>query len=410
MALLPALAAGEEKKEEKKAEEPAKPDPNKPNIALGLLAQGQAQIQSDANVAGDDFGFAFFLRRARIILKGNANKWIHFFVETDNPNWGKNGNWTQMLFIQDAWVDFQIRPELKIAAGMILLPFTHNCRQGATSLATLDYHNLFSSSFITSMNWRDMGLEARGLLGGGKWVDYRLGIYAGLQGAKADPTAVNPEDYVVLNPDDKPRFSGRLAVNIFDPEEAFFYGGEYFGTKKVLSLGWGFDVQPDATLDKNGNVSSYWAFSGDAFLDLPIGKDMEITSQFAFVYFNRGYSQKRGDAWVTTPVTNTEGLPANVVTKTIEYKDEYVPETGLGMGLYGDVGFRWKFIQPTFGFEWFNSEAPNKDWMAMRGAVNLWIKGHNANLKLEYANITNGDFDGETKKAHAVTLQAQLLF
>jgi hypothetical protein len=380
-------------------------DPDAPDLKVKLLVQGQAQFTEDANVTKDGWDNEFFVRRARVILTGKVNKWINFFYETENANFGKNGSFGDFVFTQDAYVEFAMYKELKVSAGMLLLPFSHHNRQGATSLAGLDYHNVFSGKFITDKVWRDVGVEARGILF--DMLDYRVGVFNGLRG-----TDISKQGGVTLNPDDMPRFTGRLAVNFFDVEDAFFYGGTYLGTKKVLSIGGGFDVQPDAVLDAKGELGLYKAFTGDVFADYPLNETMGITGQLGYVYFDRGYDQASTDVFDATTGKTTKA-----------FADTFAKNAGTGMGAFGEVGFRFEVLKvplmPIVGGEWYNSDVDGKDITNIRAGVNMFLKGHNANLKLEYANLgfelpkkdAAGKVTGwENDSANQVTLQAQLLF
>jgi hypothetical protein len=358
-------------------------DPDEPKLNVRLLVQPQIQLGDKMNPAGDGWGNDFFLRRARIILAGNVNKWIHFFYETDNPNFGKEGKFDTSLYTQDAYVDFQFMPELKVAVGLILLPFTHNSRQSAASQNTLDYHNFYTGKFIAEKGWRDMGVEARGIIV--NKVDYRLGVYNGLRGTKCPPE--NP-GCTILNEDDMPRFTGRVAFNLFDPEPDYFYSGILLGKKlasgelmKIASVGVGFDVQPGAVLDSKGNLKGYSAISGDLFLDYPLDANMEIVAQAAFLMYDRGY---------------VPGKDAGT----------FVQDANSGMGYYGEIAFRYGMFAPVFSYESYDADnGETNDATNILGGVNMFIKGHNANVKLQYGRL---DQAGDTK--NVVTLQTQLLF
>lgn len=432
-------------------------DCDKPVLKVGFLLQSWVTEADNGNVAGDGWGNDLYLRRARLILAGRVNKLVNFFVETDNPNWGKNGDWSSEMYIQDAYVDFQIMKELNVAAGMILLPFTHANRQGATSLATLDYHNLFSEPFLPATKaWRDNGLEVRGILFD-KWVDYRVGVFQGIRGKKCKDVYDKEFcdaglDYAVVNPNDLPRITGRVAVNLFDAEEGFYYTGTNIGKKnadnkfiKILSVGAGVDFQPGATLDKNGEVANYMAFSGDVFADIPLSEKLGISGQLGVVWFNRGYAQTYkhptkkdtdGKDVTTESKVEIDGEETLLVTKATEagYAKPTLTETvGNGIGAYGDVGLRYRSLQPYVGGEWFsgdNNEEVGGNRMTARGGLIYWIAGHNASIKLEYAyndkDIKKTDIPvfgtsdaGSTLSYSAdvvnqtyseVTLQVQLLF
>ncbi|MBM4397860.1 MAG: hypothetical protein FJ087_19520, partial [Deltaproteobacteria bacterium] len=60
-------------------------------VGVGALIQAQAQFTEDAAPTGKDWSNDFFLRRARILVFGAFNKHVSFFLETDTPNFGKDG-------------------------------------------------------------------------------------------------------------------------------------------------------------------------------------------------------------------------------------------------------------------------------------------------------------------------------
>ena len=351
-------------------------DGDEPSIKVRFLLQPWVQSVEDAAPSGDGLGSEFLVRRARVILAGKVNSWIHFFYETDNPNFGKNGKWDSELFTQDAFVDFRFADEFKVAVGLLLVPFTHHSRQGATTLNTLDYHNIYSGHYIADKVWRDTGVEARGIVGGK--LDYKVGLYNGLR----NESAGTPAGGTVLNPDDMPRGAARLAFNLFEAEEGFFYAGNYLGKKKIVTLGVGLDGQADATLDSQGNTAMYSAFSGDLFVDYPINDKMQLIAQTAFVYYDRGYKETLGDDGAIL----------------------LAEDPGTGMGAFGEAGFRYDKYQPVVSGEWFSPDV-GREYTNLRFGLNYWLKGHNANVKLEYG-LLDATNDGKS----AITLQTQLLF
>ena len=189
-------------------------------LKLGGLLQTQGTFTKDAAPSGEDVGTEFFVRRMRLMIYGQLNEKINFFVETDNPNFGKNGNFDVNMFIQDAYVEVNLHEALQIDIGMLLLPFSHHGMQGATSLLSMDYHSaLMKYPSGSSKVWRDYGLMLRGMIS--KWFEYRLGIYNGVHGdaslaSSSDGTWAYQTD--PRNSRDLPRITGRLTFNILDPE------------------------------------------------------------------------------------------------------------------------------------------------------------------------------------------------
>jgi hypothetical protein len=338
----------------------------------------------------DSWSNDFFLRRMRLIFAGQVHPKVKFFVDTDQPNWGKNGDWSSSIFTQDAYVDFDLFPELKVAGGQMLLPFSHHNRQSAATLNTLDYHvPLIKFPDGTHKVWRDAGVEARGLLFQNH-LDYRLGIFNSMGGKKITASTTDSEGNIInpdngmTNPDDMPRFTGRIQANILDPEDTFFYNGIYFGKKKIVSFGLGYDIGPDIAqdLDRATGVTeeeTYVGLVGDAFVDLPVGKDMEVVGQASVYDYDKGDNQP-----------------------------------GSGTGFFAELGYRYLKWEPVVSGEWFDGDGKDAnmkkrgDLRNVRLGLNYWFKEHAVNFKAEYGYLSATDdiADGES----AITFQTQVLF
>src|SRR6056297_3922279 len=91
-------------------------------VALHYLLQAQGMYQQDQDNAGKQYyGSDAQIRRSRVIIKGQVSEKVSFFMETDAPK--QEGINSKNLFTQDAYIDYAIIDEFKIAAGHILLPF-----------------------------------------------------------------------------------------------------------------------------------------------------------------------------------------------------------------------------------------------------------------------------------------------
>ena len=148
-------------------------------LKIGGLLQARLELTENGAPNEKDLGTEFYIRRMRILFYGQINKWVNFFVETDNPNFGKNADFTPRMFIQDAYLELNLHSAIQIDVGMVLMPFSHHGYQGATSLMGLDYHGAMfkyvpGSHFI----WRDYGVLVRGMPVG-KWFEYRVGVFNG---------------------------------------------------------------------------------------------------------------------------------------------------------------------------------------------------------------------------------------
>lgn len=399
-------------------------------LKLGGLLQTQATFTEDGAPNGEDVGTELFIRRMRLMVIGQLNEKVNFFIETDSPNFGKNGDFSVNVFIQDAYAELNLHEMLQIDIGMLLVPFSHHAMQGATSLIGVDYRTSVIKYPIGSNKvWRDYGLMVRGLMS--KWVEYRFGVFNGVHGDSGTTTVTEEEGAVWTrandprNERDMPRFTARLTLNILEPEGGagaggMFYDGAYLAeseggivsTKKVLSLGGSVDWQrglnvlyaerpttgtADApTAAEIDERSDYFAVNADLFWDIPIGekKIMSLNGQVNAFYYNHG--------------DRSDGL------SYYDFADiNKTPKNGMytGIGLFTEVGFRYSAFMALFAFEWFDSNQAAEDEigdaMAIWGGLNYMMFADAFNLKLQVGANRNY---AEDEWVPAGQLQAQLLF
>jgi hypothetical protein len=305
----------------------------------------------------------FYLRRVRLLLGGQVAPNVKFFLGTLNCDMGKDGDMSSRTMIADAWVEFVLADCCRIDAGLLKLPFSRHMQQTGAKLHGIDFHGTFLNT-CGGISHRDMGVMARGLLSEDR-VDYRLAVLDGVEYEKV----ISPTDTVVINEDDMPRFVGRIAYNVFDSEPDYFWAGTYLGSKKVLTFGASFDVQPGVGGDEGDEL--YYALAIDAFADIPMGEN-GIVGTLSSYYFGPG------------------GV---------------VPE---GQGLWADFGYRIKKTEPLVAVEWYE---PKDGDMGKREVIllglNEWIHGHNASVKLQFGVQRLNGADEWTKTAIA---QTQVLF
>jgi len=336
-----------------------------------LQVQGYSAYK-DGGTESDYWSKDFMIRRSRVILKGQAAQGVEFFMETDAPKQENNNNTEsdvtkngKYLFTQDAYIDFTIAKELKIAFGHILLPFMHHDRQSAATLLCVDYTGAVVP--VGGNVWRDTGIEFRGLLANGL-VDYRVGVFDGQDRKPGTPT---------INKNDMPRFTGRVQVNLKDAEEGFFYSGNYLGKKSIISFGAGIDYQQDA-FDAGTKAKDYTAWTVDVYFDHPVAANNVLTLQAAYV--------------------NVKNSP--FMTGTPEKANMYFAEGGfLINGTWQPVArYYYKETETLAGVKSKISE--------IAGGINYYIKGHNANIKVEYAQQLKDESDDFKNKQ--VTIQCQI--
>lgn len=334
-------------------------------LNVGVLVQPWTQF-SKAGAPAGNVGTDFFLRRIRLIVSGNVTERISFFIETDQPNLGRDGNWNPAFYVQDAFASVKLitsaETPLWIDAGMILAPFVHHSLQGATTLNTLDYHaSLVRFPTNEGKLWRDAGVQVRGFFGA---LHYRLGVFNGIEGQAANPTATPP--VAEVNPHDLPRVVATVRYNLLGTEDSFFFNGIYFTDQPKLSVGAGADYQPRSVLAA-GKERDDVNVGVDVFLDYPLANDQELVFQTnAFRYW-----QGREN-------------------------------TTSGFGIFGEVGYRIGILEPVFSTEFFNADVADTDFLSFRPGLDIWVMKHTFNVKAEVA-VTRQDVPATATAASTTT-------
>ncbi|MGZ6135371.1 MAG: hypothetical protein ACXWK9_13025, partial [Myxococcaceae bacterium] len=118
-------------------------------IDIGALVQAQYQIVENGAPSGGNPSNNFALARARIVLAGQFNDNIAFFVDTDvsyggistavgntppgtppgatnTPTGSTATAWNNNIYLLDALGTYKVSKELLFDAGLMLLPYSHN--------------------------------------------------------------------------------------------------------------------------------------------------------------------------------------------------------------------------------------------------------------------------------------------
>lgn len=334
-------------------------------LNVGVLLQTQGAL-SGGGAPNGGLGTDFYLRRIRLLVHGQVTQRISFFVDVDQPNLGKDGDWGPAFYIQDALLSYAaIEKQLFFDAGMIIAPLAHHSIQGAGSLNTLDYHSGLIK-YAAGKVWRDVGVQARAFAFDSR-LHIRAGLFNGIEG-RAERTGADP--LPALNIGDAPRLAGHARWNFLGKEEGFFLSGIYFAQTPLLSVGLGGDWQPGAL---TGN-RAYYAAAADVFLEYPTLPDQEVIFQANVFRFFRGAAS-----------------------------------LDSGTGTFAEVGYRIAMIEPVFAFEYFDGDVAGADMLAFRPGVNLWVDKHTFNVKFEVGLTRQGNLR-EAPLGVTGALQAQLSF
>jgi len=309
------------------------------------------------------------------------------------------------IFFHDAWNEYAVvlpqekKPfSLSIGAGL----HYYMGLSRMTMSSTLNYLAIDAPIF----NWptienSDQFARQMGLFAKGKYnrFEYRMSINKPFVTNQVPVDATSSNASVAVDNNNNARWSkaGYFEYQFFDKESNLlpFKVGTYLGTKKVFNIGAGFYTAPSATKTSvNGNVDTHAAnlFSGDVFLDMPIGKKeskMALTAYSVLYDYDFGPNYLRNIGIMNEGVVNTNftgdralagpgNLQPMIGTGTIWY-------TQAGVLLPNSAEKPKVRIQPFAAYTYKNFDALEKASNQFDIGSNFFIDGHHAKVTAQYS-------------------------
>jgi hypothetical protein len=310
----------------------------------------------------------FVLRRARLRLRMDYAEWVSGFIQTDVGT-TTDGAGVDARVI-DAYVTLAPRKWAQFLMGEHMAPANRQNLTAASALMTIDrpgnsYKSLTwgtrSVIRFTTSTFEECDAGIRGdvdvrdtgatLFGVGSLREdvhwkYYLGAYDGIQ---ADDS-------------DEGRYTGRVQVNLGDPEPGYFNQSSYLGTKKTLGVGASYDTQADVAECPIKGKFDYSFYTLDVFAEAPLGPG-SLTLEAAFL--NLDLDDARPFALEDGTLSSANPLQSQ------------------GDGFYVQTGYLLGDWQPWFEFETWNADAEDSlgDYDMFRIGVTYFIDGWNANVK-----------------------------
>lgn len=326
-------------------------------MEIGFWGQGWYQFVEHGKPAGNLN--EFMARRVYLYVKGQVTPSFEFFTHIASDRLGQEGLDVPALGLgsgvafRDLWITYKLNDAVKIQVGRMYVPLTRSFGTTSTkALLTTDLPNLQGgirgNIFFASKVGRDDGITVWGNPFDGR-IQYRYMLSEGVEDGN--------------NPGDSLRSSGRVAINLLEPEKDWFNQGTYLGTKNVLALGFGYDIQRDLTLNGvAGQDNSVW--TADVFLDHPVNAGA-ITVEAAYINIEN-----------STESHNSSQLRAGDDASNYYIQTGYLFSAPAGSGRF----------QPYVRHEKIDVDGKGATDFASVGA-NYYIKGHNAKLSLDYTHV-----------------------
>ncbi len=280
--------------------------------------QTQMMFTENGTPGGTGWATDVFARRTRLYVTGDISKYFSYYFLVDNANFGKFGNFTSRMIVQDAFASWAPTGNtggtvVFIDAGLQFVPFTRETFTSIASKPTVEGHpdlvRGFTAAFFPAS--RSTGVQIRGWL-----LDKKIGFRGGVFEGQRATAATNR-----VNPFSNPLIAGFVQYNILGTQEgAYIYQSIYFSKDPLLSIGVSGAYQSRALTVPKG-ITDEKGLTGIVFLEYPFSEEQELIAQFEPYAYGNGSGSK---------------------------------DTGFGWS--ADLAFRFKWIKPYVSYETFTSD------------------------------------------------------
>jgi hypothetical protein len=187
-------------------------------VTLGVGVRTSFTAAEDRSPSRDDFSKDFDLESFRLYTGGQLTKSIA-------AEFNAEYNGDQEVRVLDGIVKLGFGDKLNLWAGRFLPPSDRANLSGPYYLNSFDFP--FVQQYPAIFAGRDEGAAYWGQMGEGmfKW---QFGAFEG------DSTNSDPEG---SNEDGDLLYSGRLTLNLWDPEPGYYNSSTYYGEKNILAIG-----------------------------------------------------------------------------------------------------------------------------------------------------------------------------
>jgi hypothetical protein len=299
---------------------------NEATLNLNLQLQPQFIVNQAGTPDGMNPSYDLLLRRSRVAINGTVGKDFSYYFQLDNPNFGKFGNLTGRVQLQDAWVGWAPTgidggTVVYVDAGLLYTPISRHVLGYTTNYVTADLQTdgfrLPNSSFPA---FRDLGVQVRGWAFDKK-IGFRGGVYEGYAPIDQPAGACAIGGAGCITPKRNPAFGGFVNFDLLGSEEGLWlYSAYKWGTSPILSVNVAGNYQSLALKNAFGSLTDQRLLATGLYLDLPMTQQAELVVD-ATVYLNG----------------NGTGSP------------------NTGTGFAASAGYRYGFIAPYVAYDYFQS-------------------------------------------------------
>jgi hypothetical protein len=291
------------------------------SLNIQVYVQPRIQLTENGTPNGQDLAYDFFVRRTRLQANGNiGDNWL-YLIQVDNANFGRYGNFSGRMIVQDAWASFgpfgtKGDNVLLIEGGLVFFPQSRFTIMSSSNYPSIDGHpdmlrGLNATQYPAN---RTTGLQIRGW-GLDKKIGFRGGVYEGVQ------PQITAAGSAQLNPHRRPAVAMFVNFDVIGSEEgSYLYQGMLWAKDPVVSISLAGAYQSQALSVPKG-VTDQRSVTSTLFVDWPMPGDQEFAGSLGAYLYGNGTGSK---------------------------------DTGIAASL--DLAYRVQFVKPYISLEYFNAQ------------------------------------------------------
>ena len=336
-------------------------------VTLGFGLRTSYTSRDNAAPNGTSRSNDFNLENVRLYMSGHYGKVVKATFNTERTG-GAAATGGDNVRVMDAIAQFEFMPEFNIWMGRMLPPSDRANLYGPFFALPWSYPGV-ASNYPNLAVGRDNGVMAWGKPFGGKLV-YSLGLFEG-----------HNKNAALSGGSDKLQYSGRLALNILDPEPApaHYTGGWYGGGKDIFTVAVAGSSQGDGagSATRKGNLSIW---SADVLFEKKLGAGVP-TLEGAYYKYKLGAvdcgSGEPGAVGCPAALPAGDNLGGQVDGKAYLLGGAFLFHPKVG----------WGQFQPFVRYQKYNRTLSNTTSKATDFGINYIIKGPNAKITAMYSKF-----------------------
>jgi len=360
------------------------------------------------------------MRRLRLAVKGKVAEKAYVFLQIGDNNINYLSGQRVPIKILDAQVEYHFKEYLHFGAGKT--GWTGLSRYSAPATTTVLGLDIPVFALAT-INLTDDFLRKLSVYAKGDVGQFNYRIIASKPYTAQTSSSFNSQilDQVATPANTSPaiQYSTYFKYQFFEKENLLspYSPGTYFGKKKVLNVGFGFEQQNDFTWQTNAAgdtiTNNMFLFAADIFGELPLYNGSVTFYGGYFNYdFGPNYIRNIG---VNNPVNGIDN-----VDNILNGRGNAFPMIGSGNSFFGQVGYWLKTSttaksswQPFFSVQVSDYQALQENMVKTEMGLNYYFNEENSS-KLTFAVHNRPIFHNETRREidrkMMAVLQYQLRF